>query len=71
MIIEDEHDANEAEDFDYEQVPESIPTTMSHKPTEEFNQFTAFIVTHEKIRNRETHSELQSDLVDHLWQQYS
>ena len=71
MIIEDERDANEAEDFDYEQVPKSIPTTVSHKPTEEFSQFTAFIVTHEKIRNRETHSELQSDLVEHLWQQYS
>ena len=71
MIIEDECDANGAEDFDYEQVLESIPTTVSHKPTEEFSQFTAFIVTHEKIRNRETHSELQSDLVEHLWQQYS
>ena len=71
MIIEDERDANEAEDFDYEQVPKNIPTIVSHKPTEEFSQFTAFIVTHEKIRNRETHSELQSDLVEHLWQQYS
>ena len=48
MIIEDERDANEAEDFDYEQVPKSIPTTVSHKPTKEFSQFTAFIVTHEK-----------------------
>ena len=58
MIIEDEHDANGAEDFDYEQVPESIPTTVSHEPIEEFSQFTTFIVAHENIRNRETHSEL-------------
>ena len=68
MIIEDEYDANGVEDFDYEQVPESIPTTVSHKPTEEFSQFAAFIATHEKIRDRETHFELQSDLVEHLWQ---
>ena len=39
MIIEDERDANGAEDLDYEQVPESIPTTVSHESTEEFSQF--------------------------------
>ena len=48
MIIEDEHDVNRAEDFDYEQVLKSIPITMSHDPIEEFSQFTAFIVAHEK-----------------------
>lgn len=70
MIIEDERDANRAEDFDYEQVPESIPITVSHEHTEEFSQFAAFIAAHEKIRNRETHSKLQLDLVEHLWQRY-
>ena len=68
MIIEDECDANGAKDFDYEQILESIPITVSHEPIEEFNQFTAFIAAHEKIRDRETHFELQSDLVEHLWQ---
>lgn len=68
MIIEFECDANGAEDFDYEQVPESIPTIVSHEPIEEFSQFSAFIAAHEKIRNRENHSKLQSDLVEHLWQ---
>ena len=29
MIIEDERDANGAENLDYEQVPENIPTTVS------------------------------------------
>ena len=48
MIIEDECDANGAEDLDYEQVPESIPTTVSQEPTEEFSQFTTFIAIHEK-----------------------
>jgi len=71
MIIEDECDANGAEDLDYEQVPESIPTTVFQEPTEEFSQFTTFIAVHEKIRNRETHSKLQLDLIEHLWQQYS
>ena len=71
MIIEDERDTNGAEDFDYEQVPESIPITVSHEPIEEFSQFTVFIAAHEKIRDRETHFELQSDLVEHLWQRYS
>nr|XP_023884048.1 uncharacterized protein LOC111996320 [Quercus suber] len=70
MIIEDERDANGAEDFDYEQVPESIPTTVSHERTEEFSQFAAFIAAHEKIRNRETNSKLQLDLVEHLWQRH-
>ena len=51
MIIEDEHDANRAEDFDYEQVLESIPITMSHEPIGEFSQFTAFIEAREKIKN--------------------
>ena len=70
LIIEDERDVNGAEDLDYEQVPESIPITVSQEPTEEFSQFVAFIAAHEKIRNRETHSKLQLDLVEHLWQRY-
>ncbi|XP_065631858.1 uncharacterized protein LOC112025874 [Quercus suber] len=37
MVIEDERDTNGAEDYDYEQVPESIPTIVSHKPAEEFS----------------------------------
>ena len=53
MIIEDERDANRAEDFDYEQVLESILIIVSHESIEEFSQFTTFIAAHEKIRNRE------------------
>ena len=71
MIIEDERDAKGVEDLDYEQVPESIPTIVSQEPTEEFSQFTTFIAVHEKIRNGETHSKLQLDLIKHLWQRYS
>ena len=48
MIIEDDRNANRAEDFDYEQVPESIPITVSLEPIEEFSQFTMFIAAYEK-----------------------
>ena len=49
MIIEDECDANGAKkDFDYEQILESILTTVSHEPIEEFSQFTSFTVAHQK-----------------------
>uniref|UniRef100_A0A2N9I4H8 DDE Tnp4 domain-containing protein n=1 Tax=Fagus sylvatica TaxID=28930 RepID=A0A2N9I4H8_FAGSY len=66
MIIEDERDSNEVqEDDDYEQVPESIPIPVSREPTIEVQNF---IQSHIRIRNRETHSQLQADLVEHLWQ---
>ena len=48
MIIEDDRNANRAEDFDYEQVPKSIPITVSLEPIEEFSQFTMFIAAYEK-----------------------
>jgi hypothetical protein len=64
MIIEDERDPNGIQqDDDYEQVPESIPTTVSRKPTIEVQNF---IQSHIRIRDKETHSQLQDDLVEHL-----
>jgi hypothetical protein len=66
MIIEDERDSNEVQqDDDYEQVPESIPIPVSREPTIEVQNF---IQSHIRIRSRETHSQLQADLVEHLWQ---
>jgi hypothetical protein len=66
MIIEDERDPNGVQqDDDYEQVPESIPITVSREPTIEVQNF---IQSHIRIRDRETHSQLQADLVEHLWQ---
>ena len=65
MIIEDERDPNGVQqDDDYEQVPESIPTTVSREPTIEVQNF---IQSHIRIRDKETHSQLQDDLVEHLW----
>ena len=66
MIIKDECDPiGVQQDNNYEQVPKSIPTTVSRKRTTEVQNF---IQSHIRIRNRETHSQLQADLVEHLWQ---
>ena len=58
MIIEDERDEIEAVDLGYE-------TPMSREPT---NEFTEFIQVHQCIRDSEVHSQLQMNLVEHLWQ---
>ena len=64
MIIEDERDPNGVQQGDdYEQVPESIPTTVSREPIAEVQNF---IQSHIHIRDRETHSQLQDDFVEHL-----
>ena len=57
MIVEDERDVNEAVELDYEQ--------MSWEHT---NEFIEFIEIHQCIRDHEIHSQLQTDLVEHLWQ---
>ena len=65
MIIEDECHLNGAESFDYEQVDGNSHDPMSHNHTTES---TEFIGCHLQIRDRRTHSQLQSNLVEHLWQ---
>ena len=65
MIIEDERDEAEAVDLDYEQIDEISCTLMSREPT---NEFTEFIQVHQCIRDREVHSQLQMNLIEHLWQ---
>ena len=67
IIVEDEWDENEAVDFDYEQIGEvdNPPIQVSR---EHVNGFMAFIQSHERIKDQQIHSQLQSDLIDHLWQ---
>ena len=66
MIIENERDPNGVQqDDDYDQVLENIPTPVSREFTIEIQNF---IQSHIRIRDRETHSQLQTDLVVHLWQ---
>jgi hypothetical protein len=67
MIIKDERDNDEAEDFEYEQLNEPFEL-LTRGPT---NDFSEFIQHHYCIRDRETHYQLQLDLVEHLWQLHS
>ena len=63
MIVEDEKDNNEM-DFNYD-ASDGIPT-----PTLIFewsSKMLQFIHTQHRIRDRDTHSILQTDLVKHLW----
>ncbi|XP_062206110.1 uncharacterized protein LOC133907984 [Phragmites australis] len=63
MIVEDERDAEGDHHFDG--MGEVV--TASHRPTAELQ---AFLQTHLAITNRETHSQLRDDLVEHLWEKY-
>ncbi|XP_038699066.1 putative nuclease HARBI1 [Tripterygium wilfordii] len=59
MIVE-ENGGSDHIDFD----GLTTPPTMSHTQTAEFR---SFIQTHRQIRDSSTHSQLQDDLVEHLW----
>ena len=39
-----------------------------HLSREHTNEFTEFIETYQCIRDHKIHSQLQSDLIEHLWQ---
>jgi hypothetical protein len=64
MIVEDERDEQDMLDFDYEQLDENPPEPLSRDQTDDFKEF---IQNHIHIRDRKTHSQLQLDLVEHLW----
>ena len=66
MIVEDEqHTYLGANDFDYDQINDNGSELASHNPTCNLIQF---VKRHNSIRNRGIHSQLQADLVKHLWQ---
>ena len=65
MIVENERDVNEAKKVDYEQIDDNPTIQLSWEHT---NEFTEFIETHQCIRDCEIHDQLQSDLIEHLWQ---
>ena len=68
MIIKDERDDNGVKDFNYDQIVDSPHVTVLQERTTELREF---IQCHHNIRDRQTHSHLQSDLVEHLWQLHS
>jgi hypothetical protein len=63
MIVEVE--SEEDNDFNYDQMGERV--TMSHDDAPELD---AFIANYHKIKDKETHTHLQEDLIEHLWQNY-
>ncbi|KAI8572811.1 hypothetical protein RHMOL_Rhmol01G0229400 [Rhododendron molle] len=67
MIIEDERE-DDAQDYEYERNDGPLPELVSHEHTMELMEF---IRRQHAIQSRETHSQLQSDLVEHLWEQHS
>jgi hypothetical protein len=69
MIVEDERDLYfGADEFDYDQVNDIPLEPPSHEHTVELMDF---IQNHHRIKDRETHSQLQLDLIEHLWQIHS
>ncbi|XP_042465938.1 uncharacterized protein LOC122048440 [Zingiber officinale] len=65
MIVEDERDSYlRAHDFDYDQEDDTNLEPISRYPT---SQFVDFLQCHHGIRNKETHSQLQVDLIEHQW----
>jgi len=60
MIIKDEGELDTEEHF--ESGGDNV--TPSHEPTPDLEEF---IKAHKKIRDNETHNQLQEDLVEHLW----
>ncbi|KAK9985346.1 hypothetical protein SO802_030297 [Lithocarpus litseifolius] len=67
MIVEDERDDNEVVDLDYEKITgvDNPPLQVLHEQSDEF---LAYIERYGRIRDRKIHFQLQSDLVEHLWQ---
>jgi hypothetical protein len=63
MIIEVEGDEQDTLDFDYKQPDDNPPKPVSHDHP---YMLVEFIHNYLHIRDKETHSQLQSDPVEHL-----
>ncbi|XP_020250885.1 uncharacterized protein LOC109828265 [Asparagus officinalis] len=61
-----ERDINQC-DFNYDAIDESPTISLSRERTP---QFLEIIQAHHRIRDRQTHSQLQADLIEHLWQHH-
>jgi len=69
MITEDERDLYlGADEFNYEQITDIPFEPPSHEHTDEIVDF---MQNSHRIIDQETHSQLQSDLIEHLWQIHS
>lgn len=64
MIVEDERDAMDL-DFIYDELDENLRVARSHEHTTEFMEF---LERYQCIKSEEANSQLQADLMEHLWQ---
>ena len=67
MIVENEQDDNEVVDLDYEQI-DGVDNPHMQASCEQSDRFMAYIESYGRIRDQEIHSQLQLDLIEHLWQ---
>ena len=67
MIVEDAQDDNVEVDLDYEQL-DGVDNPPLQVLREQSDGFLSNIERHGRIRDREIHFQLQSDLIEHLWQ---
>ena len=67
IIVEDKWDDNEEVDLDYEQIDE-VDNPPLQVLCEQSDGFLSYIERHGRIRDREIHFQLQSDLIEYLWQ---
>jgi len=67
MIVEDKQTNTGEEDLEYEQLNEPLEIVTLGAT----NDFSEFLRRHHSIKDKETHSQLQLDLVEHLWQLHS
>ena len=67
MIVEDAQDDNVEVDLDYEQL-DGVDNPPLQVLREQSDGFLSYIERHGRIRDREIHFQLQSDLIEHLWQ---
>jgi hypothetical protein len=64
MIVEEERDTGR-QNYSYEAMGERVIVERTHA-----QELSAFIQMHQHIRNRDGHSQLQDNLVEHLWQKF-
>ena len=67
MIVENAQDDNVEVDLDYEQL-DGVDNPPLQVLREQSDGFLSYIERHGRIRDREIHFQLQSNLIEYLWQ---
>ena len=67
MIVEYERNDNEVVDLDYEQI-DGVDNPPLQVLREQSDEFLSYIKRYGCIRDLEIHFQVQSNLIEHLWQ---